>query len=109
MSDGDHRKSHVDNLTTSWSTYSNTHSAELGLNRHLELPTKEGSIGAGIRSFAQQRRLVGQSLKTSWHQTVILMERNMINYARNLLAYGVRLAMYGKLSDYFFWKNTVSE
>lgn len=27
-------------------------------------------------------------------KTMILMERNTINYSRNLLAYGVRLAMY---------------
>ena len=31
---------------------------------------------------------------SGWNQTVILMERNMLNYSRNLLAYGVRLGMY---------------
>ncbi|KAG8885259.1 hypothetical protein FRB97_001705 [Tulasnella sp. 331] len=94
MPDTDQRHTHVDNLATAWSTYATTHSAELGAHRDPELPLKEGPIGDGIRSFARQRRLVGHSVKTSWHQTVILMERNMINYARNLLAYGVRLAMY---------------
>ena len=38
------------------------------------------------------------TFKRAMHQTWILMERNMINYSRNLLAYGIRLAMYSESS-----------
>lgn len=36
----------------------------------------------------------GSGVRRALRQTGILMERNMINYSRNLLAYGVRLGMY---------------
>ncbi|KAG9039437.1 hypothetical protein FRB95_010726 [Tulasnella sp. JGI-2019a] len=95
MLDSAQRTKHVETLASSWSNYANAHSDELGLNGvESDMNTKEGSINEGILGFAKQRRLVGRSLRTSWHQTVILIERNMINYARNLLAYGIRLAMY---------------
>ncbi|KAG9015259.1 hypothetical protein FRB95_010725 [Tulasnella sp. JGI-2019a] len=93
--DSDQRGKHIENLSQSWSEYAKAHYDELGLRGvDSDMNAKEGSVHEGIRSFAKQRRLVGRSLQTSWHQTVILMERNMINYARNLLAYGIRLGMY---------------
>ena len=34
-------------------------------------------------------------LSLSVHRTKILMERSLLNYRRNLLAYGIRVGMYG--------------
>ena len=76
--------------------------------------------GSGVRSPRGLGRITsgitnaGYSLSSSLHeskyglvkglrQTWILMERNMINYSRNLLAYGVRLAMYREFFFLLFW------
>lgn len=39
--------------------------------------------------------------KLFWN-TYVLSERNVKNYSRNLLAYGVRAGMYGGVLFYFF-------
>lgn len=61
-----------------------------GLPQNLTLPSLPGPSGS-LSSCAASS---GNSLKKGLRQTRILMERNMVNYSRNILAYGVRLAMY---------------
>ncbi len=40
-------------------------------------------------------RGIGSTLSLSVYRTKILMQRSVLNYRRNLLAYGVRVGMYG--------------
>lgn len=52
--------------------------------------------GDGHSAARRTRKGLWSGLRNGAHKTGILMERNVINYSRNLLAYGVRAAMYGE-------------
>ncbi|KLO10942.1 hypothetical protein SCHPADRAFT_916198 [Schizopora paradoxa] len=85
------RSRHVDVLAEQWEAYAQKYTAEHGFRPSdgLESGTKKEFSSLVC---CPQRAKRGYMMTT--RQTRILIERNMINYSRNLLAYGVRLGMY---------------
>ncbi|TCD65880.1 hypothetical protein EIP91_002040 [Steccherinum ochraceum] len=52
------------------------------------------SFSGGEREGGGMMTAMGKRLRMNLSRTAILMQRNMLNYNRNLLAYGVRFGMY---------------
>lgn len=80
-------------LAARWSFYSRTQPYE----NELRFSIPRSQDRSFVRRLRNEDKLQGctlKALKRSVQKTQILMERNMINYSRNLLAYGVRIAMY---------------
>lgn len=114
ISDVELRAKHVADLAIKWFVYASEHPDEhsvkhRGMASWGDEEQKEGSDASEDRSVrrlkiksssksqgSKEKNGVAASISRGWHQTVILMERNMLNYSRNLLAYGVRLGMYCK-------------
>ncbi|OCB88502.1 hypothetical protein A7U60_g4316 [Sanghuangporus baumii] len=92
--DAAQREMRARELAERWEAYAQVHQAE-----HIPHLTVKFEGGVAIAKKLQnpvgeERRSVLGNLHRGIHQTFILMERNAINYSRNLLAYGVRIGMY---------------
>lgn len=83
---------HIDDLAARWVEYSK---ASLMGDGDQD---PEADSSSALSVYMKQRRLASSGAWRAPHQTVILIERNVLNYSRNLLAYGVRLAMYSECS-----------
>lgn len=97
LSDSAQRETHVDELAARWREYATAN----GLARHeTDKDEHETMAGSVVRMstahLSTQRKGIRAAVTRALYRTGILMERNMINYSRNLLAYGVRLGMYGE-------------
>jgi hypothetical protein len=57
-------------------------------------PDHTSSDTTKVLGHARTPGMPGASLRKAVENTWILLERNLLNYSRNLLAYGVRLGMY---------------
>lgn len=93
MKDADERARHIDNAARSWIAYAEAHPTH-----HAVVMSEKGVDGlpdALRTSQGGKRRRLGHGIRLGASRTGILMERNIMNYSRNLLAYGVRLGMYG--------------
>lgn len=86
------RETHVDEFATRWAEYASTH----GLVREKdEHETLGGDYADDCEPrLVRRRKGLAHGVARNLHRTAILMERNVLNYSRNLLAYGVRIAMY---------------
>jgi len=102
VSDSSQGAKHISELAMRWFTYVAANGEEdlakrAATMRHMKAsiltPDEKGNSGLGQRQLSTPRRRVN-GVQLGVHQTLTLMERNMINYSRNLLAYGVRLGMY---------------
>ncbi|KAI0315703.1 P-loop containing nucleoside triphosphate hydrolase protein [Amylostereum chailletii] len=78
---------HVEGLARCWSEYAAKHHAG---HRLTFLEPKHGSLAVGAASRSETWRGLTVGMRRTW----CLMERNALNYSRNLLAYGVRIGMY---------------
>ncbi|KAL5524718.1 hypothetical protein ACEPAF_9863 [Sanghuangporus sanghuang] len=92
--DAAQREMRARELAERWETYAQVHQAEY--IPHLTAKIERGvAIAKKLQNpVGEERRSVLGNLHRGIHQTFILMERNAINYSRNLLAYGVRIGMY---------------
>ncbi|KLO14790.1 P-loop containing nucleoside triphosphate hydrolase protein, partial [Schizopora paradoxa] len=85
------RSRHIDELAEQWEAYAEKHTAAHGFRPSDGLESgAKGEISPMVRRPQRAERDYTMTIR----QTTILIERNMINYSRNLLAYGVRLGMY---------------
>lgn len=92
MTDSTGRTKYIDGLAKSWASYLNVYP-----DGHAILPRKKESraLRHPLRSeYGTARERLGTDIRVSLNRTWILMERNALNYSRNLLAYGVRIGMY---------------
>ena len=99
MSDPAQREAHISRISRLWLEYAEKH-AEAYPTVTIRL---EGAIAKKKLKESSQglrRETFGHRLRRDFHRTGILMERNAINYSRNLLAYGVRIAMYRELCSF---------
>jgi hypothetical protein len=78
---------HILELAANWRSY-----AACYPNIHNVSGTPKSILAAG--HVVPTRSGLQQTLRVGLSRTRYLMERNWINYSRNLLAYGVRLGMY---------------
>ena len=92
------RVQHVSDLAVRWFSYAAQHPEHHGVVRRGDWNSKDKALAVASHGMvlATQMRKVRMGFKLGVHQTTVLMKRNMINYSRNLLAYGVRLGMYCK-------------
>ncbi|GAA5882560.1 hypothetical protein JCM16303_002042 [Sporobolomyces ruberrimus] len=83
--DSQHRspREHLDHYSELWKQYG-TEKGHAGLSR-----AQSRELGLASKSRGTMNNLVGNVRKLN-----VLMHRNLLNYSRNLLAYGIRLAMY---------------
>lgn len=94
------RIAHISDYAERWQTWSAANGlAELFGKRESDEMSREshGSVG-------RPRRVPSgawSGIRNGVHRTGILMERNAINYSRNLLAYGVRAGMYSEFRRSF--------
>lgn len=85
LRDADEASAHISRLAQAWAAYA---------ARNPDLHEIESIVkDENTLSFKQKNRYV-QGLKIGLNRTWYLIQRNWINYSRNLLAYGVRLGMY---------------
>ncbi|TDL20626.1 P-loop containing nucleoside triphosphate hydrolase protein [Rickenella mellea] len=92
FSDATEGKNHINELASRWKAHES--GFDSGRNT-LEIGRSDAEKAVDpIHAWSQERRVAKQSLRRAFHQTWILIERNILNYSRNLLAYGVRLGMY---------------
>lgn len=104
IADPGQRAKHISDLALRWFAYAAEHAEQGNVSRLASswsskdgksLNEKKGrGWERGTSGLGGRVRSVGQGAGRGVHQTRILMERNMLNYSRNLLAYGVRLGMY---------------
>ncbi|TDL28023.1 P-loop containing nucleoside triphosphate hydrolase protein [Rickenella mellea] len=96
FSDAKEGQNHIDELSSRWRTRGGRYnSVRTTLETRPSTEEKESTLDADpIHVWSQERRVAKQSIRRAFHQTWILIERNILNYSRNLLAYGVRLGMY---------------
>ena len=80
-------------LAERWCSYSRVYGS--GSSSTLVLKP-EGYLPVNLSYSGRVRPDVWKDLRCGARQALILMERNALNYSRNLLAYGIRLAMYCK-------------
>lgn len=101
MTDPAHREAHVLDYARRWTEYAAVHGLAMrpegDKDEHETLADPERTI----LSFSRRRGLTAGMVR-GVHRTGILMERNVLNYSRNLLAYGVRVGMYRKCSSCAF-------
>ena len=84
----------INSLASSWTGYVQSHAEEYSSS----IPEKPSANLSGPMCI-QRTDTQGpprSSFRIAASRTCILMERNALNYSRNLLAYGVRLGMYCK-------------
>ncbi|KAI0683161.1 P-loop containing nucleoside triphosphate hydrolase protein [Cytidiella melzeri] len=80
----------VESSALKWSEYAAAVSKE-----HVVPFHDKSDAGSSLRAMRQNSGIrTPSSFRLAASRTRILMERNMLNYSRNLLAYGVRLGMY---------------
>ncbi|KAI0339335.1 P-loop containing nucleoside triphosphate hydrolase protein [Trametopsis cervina] len=92
ITDSEERAQHIEEAASSWLAYAEAHPALRSVSPWEKNDTScSRSPSAGRDTAAPPRR---KGLKLAANRTAILMERNVLNYSRNLLAYGVRLGMY---------------
>jgi hypothetical protein len=72
-------------------TFANAWAETEARNREIG---KKQSETLPIEEFPRRKLSLLWSLRVALKQTWILITRNVLNYSRNLLAYGVRLGMY---------------
>lgn len=100
ISEPSQRTAHAGELAARWATFSNTYSASgytsIKHERTAGMKELSDSEGVGRRRRSVHDRGLASGVRRGVHQTIVLMERNTLNYSRNLLAYGVRIAMYRK-------------
>lgn len=85
---------HVDELAASWLEH------ESKFNADIKNTTEKEYDFDAVEPYLRKQSFGRQGFIRNALQTWILMERNMINYSRNLLAYGVRLGMYSECSSW---------
>ena len=91
ISDRTQRESHIDELAGRWLSYAHANGlAPLEKDEHETLADRSGTT----QHLTRRRKGFRAVVTRDAHRTWILMERNVINYSRNLLAYGVRIGMY---------------
>jgi hypothetical protein len=85
----------IDKLVSAWTTSRPSHDTALNT---IEVGMDE----KGVAERGREGRVVGQGrmLRLALKNTYVLMERNVLNYRRNLLAYGVRMGMYRGWSEF---------
>src|SRR5262245_1606318 len=76
----------IDKLAAAWTTASEPYRSEPAKSETPHDQDNYVIAEAGLGVLGTIKKLV--------QQTFILVERNILNYSRNLLAYGVRLGMY---------------
>lgn len=91
---------HVRELAQRWADYAHAHPALLGSRRSCEWTAEELEARGRRRTPGTLWRRAVEGFKLGVYRTGVLMERNAVNYSRNLLAYGVRLGMYRKWRKY---------
>jgi len=92
ISDPAERERHIDSASRSWAAYSEAYPME-----HTAAPYEKygDCLSISLRpDQSKNTQRVAGGVKLAISRTVVLMERNVLNYSRNLLAYGVRLGMY---------------
>lgn len=91
MTDAAEREAYVNEYARRWESYA----IENGLGHRSkfshDILNKADHRGLGFRRV---RKGLAAGISRNVYRTGILMERNTINYSRNLLAYGVRIGMY---------------
>ncbi|VDC00690.1 unnamed protein product [Peniophora sp. CBMAI 1063] len=87
MHDSDEAARHVDHLTDSWRQYSSKRPSTHSLPALHEEKTL-------MSNFHTRRPRAISTFAANMWRTWYLMQRNAINYSRNILAYGVRAGMY---------------
>lgn len=87
---------HIDSLATKWDEYAQIHSDEHRVSFSEKDSDRSSQSMNGIQWSHKSQDRTQNALRLVASRTWILMERNTLNYSRNLLAYGVRLGMYCK-------------
>lgn len=87
---------HIDSLATKWDEYAQIHSDEHRVSFSEKDSDRSSQSMNGIQWSRKSQGPTQNALRLVASRTWILMERNALNYSRNLLAYGVRLGMYCK-------------
>ena|SRR5271154_5238046 len=87
IQDSDRGMGRINEFAAAWTAAHDYHDPE---------PVKIEATVVETGSLTSQKNL-RDLLWKPMNQTWILMERNVLNYSRNLLAYGVRLGMYREL------------
>ncbi|KAI0048707.1 P-loop containing nucleoside triphosphate hydrolase protein [Auriscalpium vulgare] len=89
------RTLHVAGLTEKWHSYAAAHPVEQPAFLPFKMKHRSSAwITAAFRPRRPLWRRAADSMRSDSRRTLILIERNMMNYSRNLLAYGIRLGMY---------------
>ncbi len=94
IADSAERSRHIDELAEQWEGYAEKHAGEHGARASEGQLTIDDSEKGTVSPLDSRPQGTKQNFMMMVRQTTILIERNMINYSRNLLAYGVRLGMY---------------
>lgn len=87
------RTRQIDSAAQSWTAYAEAHPAH-----HQIVLSEKGDerLSDALRTdHGSRRSRMGHGFRVGLSRTGVLMERNILNYSRNLLAYGVRVGMYG--------------
>lgn len=97
MGDPSQREAHIDEYARRWSEYTEARGlavhSEGDKDEHETLADPDRAPLSISLKFSGKESLF-RGMVRDLHRTGILMERNAINYSRNLLAYGVRIGMY---------------
>lgn len=95
MADAAASEARVSELAKRWATYAQAHGLAPPQEKdEHETLTERASSTARVSRTAAMRTGILDALARDARRTGILVERNMLNYSRNLLAYGVRVGMY---------------
>lgn len=104
----DERSGRVTEYAEKWNAYAAEHGLGPKSDKKDGFEDKQAVRVSILSSFSgitghngKMMSAVKRGLRISTSRTMILMQRNMLNYNRNLLAYGVRFGMYRGLSLVF--------
>ncbi|GAA6059398.1 hypothetical protein JCM10212_003630 [Sporobolomyces blumeae] len=78
---------YLDHYASQWQQY--------GREKPSSIDTRDGPVGSPLKS---ERRGGAAKVVANARKLVVLMHRNLLNYSRNILAYGIRLAMYAGMA-----------
>lgn len=91
MTDAAQREAYVNEYARRWESYAIENGLGYRSKTSHSVLNKADRRGLGLRRV---RKGLAAGISRNIYRTGILMERNTINYSRNLLAYGVRIGMY---------------
>ena len=85
MHDASDAAAHIERITGLWAAYADQNQELHGLGPAMK---PEGA------TLLARKETIMHGMEVGLSRTWYLLERNGINYSRNLLAYGVRIGMY---------------